>query len=149
MQILVTAINPTRQTRLGCMQLTAFLAEFEGAEFSGTAWFIPASGNANDYVGQTLEVELSQEGVTQVSLTDEENFEARIQYISAPCTYQVRGIVNCVIPLEVPIGECIVYISSGNANFTLTATELGGLKPEQGVHLSFTVHELSLWDEAI
>jgi hypothetical protein len=40
-------------------------------------------------------------------------------------------------------------ISVGNANFTLSTSELGGIKPVKGGHLSFTVQELSLWDEAI
>ncbi len=149
MQILVTAIDPTQQTRLGYTQLPSFMAKFEGAEFSGSAWFVPASGKADGNAGQTLEVELSQERVTQVTLEDAKDFEPRVQNLSEPASYRVTGFVDFVTQLKDPIEACIVYISVGNANFTLTTSELGGIKPVQGGHLSFTVHGLSLWDEAI
>lgn len=107
---------------------------------------MPASGKADGNVGQTLEVELSQERVTH---EDAKDFEPRVQNLSEQASYRVSGIVDFVKPLKDPIGACIVYISVGNANFTLTTSELGGIKPVKGGHLSFTVQELSLWDEAI
>jgi hypothetical protein len=149
MQVIVTQINPEHSILRGNMRVPSFLAQFDSAGFSGSAWFVPASGSSSDCLGQRLDVELSHERITQVSLEGGQGFETRVKPLPTPGTYHVAGTVSSVVPLEEPTGEAIVSVSAGDATFTLTIAELRGIKPALGTHLSFLVHDLSLWDEAL
>ncbi len=149
MRITVTSIDTGSQVRLGSMQMPSFAAHFESPNVSGSAWFVPASGQGSDYVGQTLDVEISQEAVTQFALEVDRSSAPCVEPASAPRTYRVVGVVTSVVPLEEPAGEAIFTVSVGDAAFTLERDDLGHARPAEGMKVSFLAHELSLWDEAI
>ncbi|MFZ2990444.1 hypothetical protein [Ideonella sp.] len=149
MQVIVTQINPEQPIYRGHLRMPSFLAQFDSAGFSGSAWFVPATGNSSGYLGQRLDVELSHDRVTQVLLEDGQGFKSRVEPLPAPGAYRVSGTVSSMVPLRVPPGEAIVSVTAGDATFALTIAELAGIRPAPGIHLSFLVHDLSLWDEAL
>jgi hypothetical protein len=149
MRIIVTSIEAGPQVRLGTTQLPAFPAHFKSEGFAGSAWFVPASGQGADYIGQTLDVEISQEAVSQFALEDDREDEVGVEPASTSRTYKVVGLVTSIVPLEEPPGEAIFTVSIGDAEFTLARSELGHVLPAKGSKVSFIAHDLSLWDEAI
>ena len=111
---------------------------------------MPASGDGHGWISQSLEVELNQEKVSGVAILESSGLltpskTALPQFAS----FRVRGLVGLVTPIAQPEGEQVITVQAGEALFTLTKTELGGAKVIEGVPIAFTVHDLSLWDEAI
>ena len=41
------------------------------------------------------------------------------------------------------------YVQVGDAEFFLALQDIGDLRPEIGTAVEFTVHDLSMWDDAL
>lgn len=150
MRVTIENINPHEERRLGCTQLPSFPTEFISSVVTGTAWFVPASGDGHGWIGQALEVEINQEKVSGFEILKSPVLAAPpITALPQFATFRVRGLVGLVTPIAQPEGEQMITVQAGEALFTFTKLELGGAKIIEGIPVAFTVHDLSLWDEAI
>jgi hypothetical protein len=148
MRITVESIDAKAMDRLGFTQIPSFPVRFSSAVVSGTARFVPASSEAQHCAGQSFDVEINQEKVTNLERISSESGESVVAR-TEPGVYQVSGRVSSVVPLGEPEGSEVVTVAAGEAMFTLSSEELGSMKLLLGERVSFVVHTLSLWDEAI
>ena len=150
MRITVESIDQRGERRLGCMQLPSFPVQFSSATFSGKARFVPAGSDWQRSIGQTFEVEINQENITnfevlEASVLQETSVTAQTQ----PGDFRVCGVVIAIVSIAEPDGEQIITVKAGDALFNLTRTELRIAHLSEGSAVAFTVHDMSLWDEAI
>ena len=69
--------------------------------------------------------------------------------LAEPFSYHVRGEVKVSPHHSGPKENALVYILAGDADFMLSAADIGNATLSDGGIVEFDVHGLSLWDEAI
>ncbi len=149
MRITIEAVNIGSVQPLGYMQLPSYLVRFISASIQGEARFVPSSDDVRSNIGQVLDVEISQEGVSAFKSVGNSSFTQAIVALAEAKAFQVQGVVASVIVLSEPPGTLLVTVSACGAIFMLSNSDLEGLSPSAGEAVSFVAHELSLWDEAI
>ena len=134
--------------RLGYMQLPSFPIRFSSSVANGLALFVPASGEAQGCAGQTFDVEINQEKVSALERASLESVDS-IVALPEPNAFKVSGRVISAVSMAEPVDNEIISVKAGEAIFTLSRNELGGVKLALGECVTFIAHTLSLWDEAI
>jgi hypothetical protein len=149
MRITIKAIDEDSVQALGYTPTPSYAVEFTSTAINGQARFVPASGSANDCVGQVFDVEVNQERVSAFKMAEGKPFVEAVTSLPEKGSFHVQGVVVSVVPLSEPVGNEVASVSAGEALFMLTSEELGGAKLIVGERITFVAHELSLWDEAI
>lgn len=135
---------------IGCMRMPSYLVQFRAQSISGTARFVPSLECPQHCVGQTFDVEVNQESVTDFEvLVCAPQLEATITALPTPGDYLVHGTVTSVLHIQEPQGSFLVSIVAGDAHFTLSSCETGLSNLTKGNAVAFIAHDLSFWDEAI
>lgn len=132
---------------IGCMRMPSYLVQFRAQSISGTARFVPSLECPQHCVGQTFDVEVNQESVTDFEVLVCAQMAA-ITALTTPGDYLVHGTVTSVFHQE-PQGAFLVGIVAGDAHFTLSSCETGLSNLTKGNAVAFIAHDLSFWDEAI
>lgn len=148
MLITINSVDSNALQRIGSMQFPSFPVQFSAAALTGRARFVPSSGDAEGLVGQSFQVEIEQGRVTDLRRVGVEA-EPKVIALAEPGSFQVCGIVRAVVPLGETDGSVLVSVVAGEAVFTLCQDDLRGMALSQGERVTFTAHEVSLWDEAI
>jgi hypothetical protein len=133
---------------IGFMKMPSYRVNFSSAIFGGIARFVPASGVPEQCMGSEFSVEIAQESVTNFRILNDPVSEG-IDSTGEEGCFHVRGIVHAVMDCSEPPGNRITYAAVGDAIFTLTLDDTGGLRPNEGTAVEFIAHDISLWDDAI
>lgn len=148
MQITITSIDARSPRQIGFTRMLSYPVEFSASTTSGTALFVPASGNPDGLIGQSLYVEVNQESVTDLHIVSGDPPD-EFAPLAERGSFRVCGVVSTVVPLGPPSGSAIITVVAGDAQVTLCQSDLGEARPSRGDKVTFTAHEVSLWDEAI
>ena len=147
MNIVIDAIESTVKL-IGFTKMPSYRVHFNSAIFEGIARFVPASGVPDQCKGSQFGVEIGQEYVTNFRILNIPNLE-QIDSTGEDGCFHVRGVVHAVMDCSEPPGNCITYVAVGDAIFTLTLDDSGGVKPNEGTVVEFIAHDISLWDDEI
>lgn len=134
--------------RLGYTKLPSFPVQFSSSVVNGLALFVPASGEGRGCASQSFDVEINQEKVSKLKRGGLDSVES-VAALPEANAYEVSGKVISVVPIGEPEGHEVITVQAGEAIFTLSWDELGGVKLSLGERVTFIAHTLSLWDEAI
>jgi hypothetical protein len=148
MRITIEALDANSVQMLGYTPAPSYVVTFASSSFNGEARFVPASNDARSCIGQSFDVEVSQERVTELMAVTRDHPESVVA-LPKTCAFQVHGVVISIVPITEPAGTEIVTIEANGALFTLAGQDLDGMKLSLGKMVSFTAHDLSLWDEAL
>jgi len=149
MRIIIENIDPNSMKPLGYTQLPSFSAEFSSPVVKAVARFVPASGNARGCSGESFDVEIDQERVSGLERVEHDSPSESVVALPEPGAFRIHGTVTSIVPIAEPPGNSVVTVLARGAAFTLSGGELAGKLLSLGERVAFTVHEVSLWDEAI
>lgn len=147
MNIVIDTIESTVEL-IGFTKMPSFSVRFHSAGFEGIARFVPASGTSDQCKGSQFGVEICQEYVTDFRILDSFNL-AKVDPTGEDGCFHVCGTIHAVMDCSEPAGSRITYVAVGDAIFTLTLADTGGLKPNEGSVVEFIAHDISLWDDEI
>jgi hypothetical protein len=148
MRITIERIDTSAMETRGYMQLPSFPVHFRSTTVSGNARFIPASSELQQCVGQSFDVEINQEAVTEFEVSKCGGVDEAVVALPEQAAFRVHGVVTSVIQLSEPEGEQVITVKAKEAFFTLTQADVRDTQLSTGEVVSFVVHEVSLWDEA-
>jgi hypothetical protein len=148
MLITITRVDAKVPRQVGFTRMLGFPVEFSAGTTSGTAIFVPASGQSDGLLGQSFHVEIDQEVVSDLRIVGADAQE-EFSSLGERGSFRVCGVVSTVVPLSEPTGAEIISVTASDAMITISKDDLGEARPSKGDKLMFTVREVSLWDEAI
>lgn len=148
MLITITNVDEKAPRLIGFTRLLGFPVEFSAATTSGTATFVPASGQPDGLLGQSFHVEIDQEVVSNLRIVGAD-VQEEFSSLGESGSFRVCGVVSTVVPLSEPAGAEIISVTASEVMITISKDDLGEVRPSKGDKLMFTVREVSLWDEAI
>jgi hypothetical protein len=131
------------------MKYPSFLIEFSSPLVKGQARLVPSGIETQQYEGQSLYVEIDQEKVTDFRVRESGSTGQTVSPMIEAGTFEVHGVVESITPLSEPEGEQVIMIKVLEARFTLSRSDTQNATLSIGAYVSFTVHGLSLWDEAL
>lgn len=149
MLITVERIDRSSSKPLGYMNYASFSIEFSSSLINGHARFVPADVENQQLEGQSFYVEIDQEKVTDFRVKEPGSIGQAVSRKTVAGTFEVHGVVESITPLSEPEGEQINTIKVLEARFTLSRSDTQNATLSIGENVSFTVHGLSLWDEAL
>lgn len=149
MRITIDSLDTSDEKRLGYTAMPSYAVSFRSALISGNARFVPASETPMLCVGEVVDVEISQERISEFEVFQSgatlESVVARSQVNG----FIVHGVVSSVRSVNEPIGQQCIIVTAGEAQFFLSKTEIGGLNLPIGTAVCFVAHDVALWDVAI
>jgi hypothetical protein len=148
MKIFIDKIDRASVLAIGFAKLPSFLVHFSSTSFSGSARLVPGSGRLEDCEGHEFEVEIGQESVSEFCVTKPTKTTS-VEALGTAGSFRVHGIVSYVLTTTEPIFNAFSDVTAGDAIFSLSLNDTGGLRLDVGTSVTFIVHGLSFWDEAI
>ena len=148
MEIFIHKIDCASGLAIGFAKLPSFLVNFSSSSFSGVARLVPASDRPEDCEGHVFDVEIGQESISEFCVTKPTKTTS-IEALGTAGSYRVHGTVSFHITTSQPIANPSSIITAGDAIFSLSLNDMGGVRLDVGTSVSFIVHDLSFWDEAL
>jgi hypothetical protein len=148
MKIFIDKIDSASILEIGFAKYPSFLIHFRASAFSGGARFVPASDRPEDCEGHEFEVEIAQESISEFCVTKPTKTTS-IEALGMAGSYRVHGTVSFYITTIESIANPSIKITAGEAIFILSLNDMGGVRLDVGTSVSFIVHDLSFWDEAL
>lgn len=148
MRITIESIDLRSEFGTGGGPVTSARVGFLTRGFGGSARFVPASASNADLLGREFDVEIDHERISDLSTGWDEGLTAGVSPLAEPGSFRVRGVVIAVVALGAPDMESLVTVAAGDAIFALDQQDVGDAAFAKGACLTFTAHEVSLWDEA-
>ena len=148
MKIFIEQIDNTSYMPLGYAKLPSFLVRFRSSAFSGVARLVPGSGLPEDCEGREFEVEIGQDSIAEFCVTKLTK-NTGVTALGAAGSFSVQGVVSSVVTATEPIGNQFTYVDAGDAIFTLSLNDTGGIRPDVGACVAFIVKGISFWDEEV
>lgn len=149
MRITIERIDVNTMKPLGYTQLPSFSATFSSSIVRGAARFVPASGNSRGCSGESFDVEIGQERVSGLKRVEHKSLSESVVALPEPGAFHICGTVASIVAIAEPPGNSVVTVMARGAVFTLSGEDLAETMLSLGERVAFTVHEMSLWDEAI
>ncbi|WP_338847476.1 hypothetical protein V8J88_02035 [Massilia sp. W12] len=147
MKIIVKDIEYDDVEYIGCAGLPSYPVCFKAKHFEGWARFVPFSENLEKYIDEQVGVEVACEKVTDFSVG--EFLNEKIENLPEKYCYAVCGRVTEIAHHSQPVGNKTIYITSHDAEFSLSWLDIGDCDIKKGDIVTFNIHGLSLWDEMI
>lgn len=150
MRITIESLNYEAVRQFGFTPMAGYRVIFTAGPLRAGAWFVPATEDVSILVGQSFEVEVNQERISDLVLVPpSESASNTFSAMPEFACFQVRGQVASAHPRNKDGGDPIAFVSAGDAYITLGDDELAGLELKEGDTVAFLMHDVSLWDSAI
>ena len=144
MRITIQRLDEKSMLPIGNMLIPSYLVHFESSFVNGQARFVPALFDFVGCIGQTFDVEVNQDSVSDFILSKHSQDQHTVVAQFESGSFLVRGLVSAAYP-----ENDLIVVTANEVNFTLTNRDFGDIKPCIGDEVSFIAHGVSLWDVAI
>ena len=148
MRITIQSTDLRSVLGIGGRPATSVRVGFLSRGFGGWACFISAAASNSDLVGREFDVEIDHERISDLSTGWDNGLTTGVSPLAEPGSFRVRGVIIDVSPLGEPAMDSLVTVAAGDAIFTLDRQDVGDVAFAKGEWVTFTAHEVSLWDEA-